>query len=358
MPSSRPRQRNARQAKIFIASSSENKSITAVLESCLKLHADITPWYLDSVWGPGNFILQTLLEQASTYDFAVIVFGRDDKVISRGAEQYSPRDNVIFEAGLFMAHLGHKRTFIVAPNQNDLKILSDLAGLVVLTYAPPDEINGLQGALKHVCKKICDEIKVQKTRRPSVAAKSWLADFGHAHFEVNNLLALSNESKEPIEVLNIALDMEYTWSLILRDNVVKHRWPRGLKWQSLMVDPRSEDLKQISSGDLSLDIARQREQEIVDYCRENKQALQSKNIVFECRAYSDVPVLHGFLVGADLHIGFCSAEDGALSCTPYLSFIGDSGDINLNGEIATNYIKQFRSLFRQRWNAARKIWPQ
>ena len=94
-----------RKPRVFIVSSSETHLVSEVIKNCLKRHAEVVPWYLDSVWKHGDFILQVLLEQAPKYDFAVIIFGQDDKTISRGNEVYAPRDNVIFEAGLFMAHL-------------------------------------------------------------------------------------------------------------------------------------------------------------------------------------------------------------------------------------------------------------
>jgi predicted nucleotide-binding protein len=138
--------------------------VSEVIKNCLKRHAEVVPWYLDSVWKHGDFILQVLLEQAPKYDFAVIIFGQDDKTISRGNEAYAPRDNVIFEAGLFMAHLGHKRTFIVTPREQNLKILSDLAGLVLLSYDEPTLTSGLKGALKSVCDKICTELSFSSER--------------------------------------------------------------------------------------------------------------------------------------------------------------------------------------------------
>ena len=160
-----------RKPRVFIVSSTETHLVSEVIKNCVKRHAEVVPWYLDSVWKHGDFILQVLLEQAPKYDFAVIIFAQDDKTISRGNEAYAPRDNVIFEAGLFMAHLGHKRTFIVTPKEQNLKILSDLAGLVLLSYDEPTPTSGLQGALKSVCDKICTEINNKK----SVAPRSLLA---------------------------------------------------------------------------------------------------------------------------------------------------------------------------------------
>ena len=51
-----------------------------------------------------------------------------DVVEPRGERSDSPRDNVLFELGLFMGRLGRFRTFIVADRTTRLKLPSDLAG--------------------------------------------------------------------------------------------------------------------------------------------------------------------------------------------------------------------------------------
>jgi hypothetical protein len=47
-----------------------------------------------------------------------------------------PRDNVVFELGLFMSHLGLNRAFPVVPGGR-VKILSDLAGFQPIVYEEP-----------------------------------------------------------------------------------------------------------------------------------------------------------------------------------------------------------------------------
>ena len=64
-----------------------------------------------------------------------MVLSPDDMVISREATLTAPRDNVVFELGLFMGALGHVRTFLIRPVQEDLKIPTDLAGLTAVLYS-------------------------------------------------------------------------------------------------------------------------------------------------------------------------------------------------------------------------------
>jgi hypothetical protein len=72
-------------------------------------------------------------------DFAAFVFARDDWTTGSppasdapGSGQASPRDNVVFEAGLFGGTLGMRRTFIL--HANGSKLPTDLLGLTCVRY--------------------------------------------------------------------------------------------------------------------------------------------------------------------------------------------------------------------------------
>jgi len=62
----------------------------------------------------------------------------DDIVISREIEASAPRDNVIFELGLFMGHLGKERTLFAFPKGQQSKLASDLQGVTPLHYKDED----------------------------------------------------------------------------------------------------------------------------------------------------------------------------------------------------------------------------
>lgn len=46
----------------------------------------------------------------------------------------SPRDNIIFELGLFMGRLGRVRAILMEPREEKVKLPSDLAGITTITY--------------------------------------------------------------------------------------------------------------------------------------------------------------------------------------------------------------------------------
>jgi hypothetical protein len=88
---------------------------------------------------PGTSTLERLLELTREVDFAAFVFARDDWTTANtqgepptGSGQASPRDNVVFEAGLFGGALGMRRVFIL--HANGAKLPSDLLGLTCIRY--------------------------------------------------------------------------------------------------------------------------------------------------------------------------------------------------------------------------------
>ena len=55
--------------------------------------------------------LENLVAVLPKFDFAVLVLTGDDLTTSRHIKTASPRDNVVFETGLFMGRIGRERTF-------------------------------------------------------------------------------------------------------------------------------------------------------------------------------------------------------------------------------------------------------
>lgn len=119
---------------LFLGSSKETLHIAEEIALGLK-HADIdaVPW-TNGIFGPGAITLDALLKAVEQADFAAFVFGPDDKVVSRHHQYDAPRDNIVFELGLFMGKLDRNRAFIIKENNADIKIPSDLMGITPITY--------------------------------------------------------------------------------------------------------------------------------------------------------------------------------------------------------------------------------
>jgi CRP/FNR family cyclic AMP-dependent transcriptional regulator len=122
---------------VFIGSSSESIKVLRALQNEFSHDQDflVRPWTVPGVFGASNFPIEDLERQVITSDFAVLVLGPDDIVTSRGVSADAPRDNVVFELGLFMGALTRRRTYLVVPRGVNLKIPSDLLGLTPMDYA-------------------------------------------------------------------------------------------------------------------------------------------------------------------------------------------------------------------------------
>jgi hypothetical protein len=87
------------------------------------------------VFGLSRGTLESLIEATQHSDFAILVLTPDDLVSKKGRETHLPRDNVVFEIGLFMGGIGRDRTFIVHGSADVIDLPSDLAGITTATYS-------------------------------------------------------------------------------------------------------------------------------------------------------------------------------------------------------------------------------
>jgi predicted nucleotide-binding protein len=81
-----------------------------------------------------------LVRHAHEVDFAVIIVSTDDLRDSRGSTSLIPRENVMLECGLFMGALERDRAFVLAQNDRDLALPSDLKGVTALFFSNEDEL--------------------------------------------------------------------------------------------------------------------------------------------------------------------------------------------------------------------------
>ena len=123
--------------RIFLGSSKEQEKLVQALTRGLEDVAHVEPW--TTSFNPGTTTLERLLELAHQVDFAAFVFAQDDWTTGSppvsdpaAAGQASPRDNVVFEAGLFGGILGMRRTLIL--HASGAKLPTDLLGLTCVRY--------------------------------------------------------------------------------------------------------------------------------------------------------------------------------------------------------------------------------
>jgi predicted nucleotide-binding protein len=142
---------------VFIGSSSD-----AIVESTY-LHRSLQQRdLLCKLWTKGVFQLsqttiEDLIRASRESDFAVLFLTPDDITTSRGRKRASPRDNVVFELGLFIGALGRERTYLAVPKGIELKLPTDLLGVTHAAYkpakgSPPDK--RLRGASQLIWERI------------------------------------------------------------------------------------------------------------------------------------------------------------------------------------------------------------
>jgi predicted nucleotide-binding protein len=102
-------------------------------------HSAIPVIWNQGVFGLSRGTLETLVEKARSFDYAVLVLTPDDMLIKRAEEVPTARDNVLFELGLFIGALGRERTFVVA--EKSVRLPSDLAGISIISFQGGDRAN-------------------------------------------------------------------------------------------------------------------------------------------------------------------------------------------------------------------------
>jgi Predicted nucleotide-binding protein containing TIR-like domain len=140
--------------RIFLGSSGKQEKLLQALTRGLEGIAHVDPW--TTSFQPGITTLERLVELAHEVDFAAFVFAQDDWTSisppaspGTGSGQASPRDNVVFEAGLFGGTLGMRRTFII--HANGSKLPTDLLGLTSVRYdekMTPSEMRAINQKLR------------------------------------------------------------------------------------------------------------------------------------------------------------------------------------------------------------------
>lgn len=120
--------------RVFIISSVEAREVARTIQTAFERDPFTTIVWTDDVFKIAHYTLQSLEDQVDTCDFAIAVAHADDMTESRGKQWPAPRDNVIFELGLFMGKLGRNRAILMEPRDEGLKLPSDLAGITTIPY--------------------------------------------------------------------------------------------------------------------------------------------------------------------------------------------------------------------------------
>jgi predicted nucleotide-binding protein len=146
-----------RKARILIGSSVEGLEVARAIQRELEHDSEVEIWSQSDVFVLGSSTLEALEAAVETYDFAIFVFTPDDQVTMRDNTKPVARDNVIFEAGLFIGKIGRRKSFIVRPRNVQMQVPSDLNGITVADY--DSSKTNITAAVGAACTKIRESMK-------------------------------------------------------------------------------------------------------------------------------------------------------------------------------------------------------
>ncbi|HTL07237.1 MAG TPA: nucleotide-binding protein [Chitinophagaceae bacterium] len=124
---------------LFIGSSTAGLKVAQALQQNLNATFEVEIWN-QGAFEIGDFNLESLIDTGKRSHFAVLVLTPDDLITVDNIPRPSPRDNVIFEMGLFLGVLGRRQAFIVHEEGSKLKLPTDIDGISRATYIMP--VNG------------------------------------------------------------------------------------------------------------------------------------------------------------------------------------------------------------------------
>src|SRR5262249_6367819 len=146
--------------RVFVASSSEAEPIAKQVR--LRLQQELGSDGVVELWRtqfePGETTIESLERVAEEVDCAALVLTPDDVSVSRHIARLAPRDNLVFELGLFLGALGRERSIVVRDAKSKLKLPSDYVGVTALTYqgSTPDDVST---SLKTACLTLAEHIR-------------------------------------------------------------------------------------------------------------------------------------------------------------------------------------------------------
>lgn len=150
--------------RIFIGSSSEGLSVAERVKSFFSPDYDCYLWS-DDIFKDNESFMETLVKSASLFDFGIMIFSADDKAVVRDIKYMEPRDNILFEYGLFLGRVGLDRAFVI--RDKDAKIPTDMLGITNTIYEVTTDAEGkkivtdsLEAGLTKLKKQIDESVKL------------------------------------------------------------------------------------------------------------------------------------------------------------------------------------------------------
>jgi hypothetical protein len=159
-----------KKPRVFIASATQSLDVAYAIQAGLEYDAQVVVWSQGTFDNP-RYALEALTEQLKKSHFGVFVFTPDDRTHIGESLFPTVRDNVLFELGMFIGHLGRERCFLVTPRDAMLHIPTDLLGLTPLTYDVSLFADNSSAALGTACHAIRNSVRQSPVNTPTSVAK-------------------------------------------------------------------------------------------------------------------------------------------------------------------------------------------
>jgi predicted nucleotide-binding protein len=138
-----------RTKDVFLAYSSKARATANDIQKFLSARGvSVLDWEIN--FAPGATILDELLKASMRTLGAIMLLTKDDNLL--GEESHAaPRDNVIFEMGLFMEAKGRERVLVV--REGGAKMPADIGGGIYLHLMDRNDIAPIQTRLEDFIKE-------------------------------------------------------------------------------------------------------------------------------------------------------------------------------------------------------------
>jgi hypothetical protein len=150
---------------------------------------------------PSRTAIEDLEKQARNFDFAVFILTGVDERKMRGATSPVPRDNLLFELGLFVGLLGRERVFYFISTERTPLLPTDILGTTGLEFTPREN---RRAAVTSSCEKLLRAIERVGVRSPSSPTGFW-GSARARHEERQDARSLIARTQERLFVSGITL---------------------------------------------------------------------------------------------------------------------------------------------------------
>jgi len=143
--------------KLFIGSSG-GRGVLIAQDVASQINSACSEWLECEIWDRGDVFtlnrsfLDSLLRAAQRYHYGIFVATKDDPTEKKGVSIVEPRDNVIFEMGLFLGSMGITRSFLLV--EKDVGLPTDFDGITMPRFSI-DNQESAKKAVGELVQAIC-----------------------------------------------------------------------------------------------------------------------------------------------------------------------------------------------------------